>query len=266
MDFPDALIIGPVAGIQNHPVLLVTKDVVPTVTTRELERLSPSTITVIGGTESISDDVLARLRQLTSAEVERLPGSSRYETAAAVSSFGFPSGANVAFVANGDAYPDALTGAVAAAQESGPLLLVELDKIPEATATELERLHLDRIVILGGEGVVSARTEQALHAYATTVDRAWGWDRYETAVAISKAFFPDGASIVYIATGLNFPDALAGTPLAALRDGPILLVSNTVPSIILAEISRLAPTDIVILGGTGAVPLSVSYALAVYVN
>jgi hypothetical protein len=73
-------------------------------------------------------------------------------------------------------------------------------------------------------------------------------------VAISQATFPATAAAVYLATGLNFPDALAGGVAAALAPGPMLLVPGTcVPSIISDEIARLSPAHIYILGGSYAI-------------
>ena len=96
----------------------------------------------------------------------------------------------------------------------------------------------------------------------TTVDRWWGADRYKTAVATSKANFPFGADAVIIATGLNYPDAVAAASLAEVADAPILLVAGgKVPGSTLTEVKRLDPSKIYILGGTAAVPNSAENVL-----
>jgi putative cell wall-binding protein len=95
-----------------------------------------------------------------------------------------------------------------------------------------------------------------------TVGRVGGGTRYETAVALSRETFPTTAKAVLIATGLDFPDALAGGALAYVRGGPLLLVSDSVPSAVDAEIKRLKPSSIVILGGTNAVSANVATHLA----
>jgi len=101
-------------------------------------------------------------------------------------------GEQVVYVATGENFPDALGAAPAAALGRAPILLVAKDSIPTATADELMRLDPDRIVIVGGTGVISAAVEAALGAYAPTVDRIAGADRYQTAAEISKATFPQG--------------------------------------------------------------------------
>lgn len=86
------------------------------------------------------------------------------------------------------------------------------------------------------------------------VDRVFGDSRYTTAVEISKKAYPGTAPIVYIGTGLNYPDALAGGPAAAFDGGPLLLVApDSVPAAVAAEIARLAPAKIVVIGGTPSV-------------
>ena len=93
--------------------------------------------------------------------VTRLGGSDRYATAALVSEATFPAGAPVAYIATGATFPDALSGAVAAARAGGPVLLVSPIALPAATAAELTRLRPSRIVILGGSGAVSASVATA---------------------------------------------------------------------------------------------------------
>lgn len=83
--------------------------------------------------------------------------------------------------------------------------------------------------------------------------RISGKDRYETAVQISKAGW-DTANTVVLARGDNFPDALAGGPLAYKLDSPILLTDKNKLSIATKkEIIRLKAGKVIILGGTGAV-------------
>jgi spore germination protein YaaH len=80
----------------------------------------------------------------------RLGGADRYAVAAAVSAATFPSGAPVAYLANGYAYADALAGSVAATKAGGPILLVSAAGVPSATAKELARLKPTKLVLLGG--------------------------------------------------------------------------------------------------------------------
>ena len=97
------------------------------------------------------------------------------------------------------------------------------------------------------------------------IDRWWGRDRYVTAVEISKANYPTGAGAVFIATGENFPDALAAAPLAYNRNAPVLLSKTaSIPQDTIDEIMRLHPDRIYVLGGTAAVSSGVATQLSGY--
>jgi hypothetical protein len=84
--------------------------------------------------------------------------------------------------------------------------------------------------------------------------RVWGDDRFETAVAISQEIWtPDNVEVVFLATGLNFPDALAGGASTILA-GPILLASKDIlPQSTADEITRLQPCAVVAFGGPNAI-------------
>jgi YVTN family beta-propeller protein len=90
------------------------------------------------------------------------------------------------------------------------------------------------------------------------VARVSGADRYATAIAVSQKEFPGTAPVVYVASGENYPDALSAGPVAVAGGGPLLLTDpNSLPSSVAAEIGRLQPNNIVVIGGSGAVSASV---------
>ena len=94
-----------------------------------------------------------------------------------------------------------------------------------------------------------------------------GSTRYDTAVDVSQSSFPDGADTVVIATGADWPDALAASALAGALDCPILLVRPTaVPAAVAAEISRLGAWDAYIIGGEGAVSTDVEGYLKAFMS
>ena len=75
-----------------------------------------------------------------------------------------------------------------------------------------------------GFGLVDAPRMLA-HPTGQTLVRAAGEDRYATAAAASRLAFPNPSlvDVVLLATGENYPDALAGGPLAAREHAPLLL-------------------------------------------
>ena len=86
--------------------------------------------------------------------------------------------------------------------------------------------------------------------------RLAGADRYATAAAVSAATFPSGASVAFVATGADYPDALTAAAAAGGR-GPVLLAgAGGVPHATLFELERLHPSRVVIVGGAVALPPS----------
>jgi putative cell wall-binding protein len=257
-NFPDALAGAAAAGKGGGPVLLTQPTSLPSATANELDRLNPGKIVVLGGTSAVSQSVFDQLDPYTDGTVTRITGNDRYETAANLSAATFPVPAvGAVYVATGLNFPDALAGGPAAANApglGGPIVLVQTSSIPTATATELDRLNPGEIVVLGGTSAVSQTVVDQLDTYTDgTVSRVSGADRYLTAVEISKDSFASGADTVYLATGENFPDALAAGAPAGVAHGPVLLAQSTcIPKAVNDEITRLDPDDLIIVGGTSA--------------
>jgi len=195
---------------------------------------------------------------------ERLAGQDRYGTAAAISvAFARP-GVPAVVIASGAGFADGLSAAPVAAALNAPLLLVQPGAIPSATAAELARLRPGRIVIVGGTASVGAAVAKALVGYATGgVSRISGADRYATAAAASAAVFMPGVPVVYVADGLSFADGVAAAAAAAHQHGPLLLTApEGLPPATVAELQRLQPARIVVVGGRASVSSAVTTALA----
>jgi putative cell wall-binding protein len=247
----DALAAGPAAAHLGGPVLLVGPDAIPTVTANELNRLDPDRIVVVGGTAIVSPSVESALAAYAPT-VDRIAGAWRYATGAAISTDAFDSAA-VAVIASGEKFADAMAGVPAAKVWNAPILLVTPNSVPAEVTAALDTLNVTSVKILGGTGVVSSNVESNLKSLlgASNVQRIAGASRAYTAVATSKAAFGPGVAAAYLAYGGQFADALAAGPVAALAPGPILLVEkNCVPEVVNAELTRLAPTSIVVVGGT----------------
>lgn len=262
--FPDALAAGPAAAAQGAPILLTAPDALPAAVAAELQRLAPARIVVLGGPRAVSDAVVGVLRTHTAGPVVRLQGETRYDTAAAVSASYVPERTGVVLVASGAGFADALAGGAAAAALGAGLLLTDPSALPAATAAELRRITPGRVLVAGGAAAVGPSVVAAIETIVGgPVERIGGRDRFETAAALAARAFPDPVGEAWIATGHDFPDALSATPAAA--GAPLLTVSGEgVPAPIAAQLRRLRPERIVVLGGEHAVSLAVEDALAAY--
>jgi putative cell wall-binding protein len=96
-----------------------------------------------------------------------------------------------------------------------------------------------------------------------TAERLAGADRYATAARVATATFAR-ADAAIVASGENFPDALAGNYLAGRRQAPILLARRDgVPTATLDALRQLGVTRVTLLGGDGALGPAVAAALSV---
>lgn len=101
-------------------------------------------------------------------------------------------------------------------------------------------------------------------ASTAQVVRVHGQSLWLTAAAMAQYAYPAPVSTVYLATGRDYPDALAAGA-AVSGGGPVLLVDRTTVSpAVLRELNRLRPSRIVVVGGTGAVSDAVVAAVRPY--
>ena len=176
---------------------------------------------------------------------------------------------------------------------SDPLILPWGSTDPGATATNITTLFFEhygasvefRPTLAGtyyirvrpygdntGSGYYATAGPYKFRAKVGAFVRVAGADRYATAVAISQEKYDDAMlsvplpplppwpnlSTAIVASGQNFPDALAGSFLAGVVNGPILLTrTNSLPAVTAQELVRLEPDRIIVLGGSGAVSDSV---------
>ncbi|MBF4571134.1 cell wall-binding repeat-containing protein [Herbiconiux sp. VKM Ac-1786] len=188
------------------------------------------------------------------AAVERVAGADRFEVSAAISRQNFLPNSAVAYVASGAGFADALSGSAVAGERRAPVLLVTKDGVPGAIADELARLKPRTIVILGGTAAVSPGVEESLKRYSGSVTRISGADRFVVSAAVSASVFKPKVPVAYLASGANFPDALSGSPAAGRAHAPVLLIEkDRIPDAVAAELARLDPGEIVVLGGPNAI-------------
>jgi subtilisin family serine protease len=259
-NYPDALSAGPAATVQSSPLLLTDPAYLPFSTQSEIQRLKPALIVVVGGEGAISSSVYARLSLLAPA-IRRDSGADRFSTSRIIAERAFgSSGANVAFIATGNDFPDALAAAAAAGSLNAPVILLDgsaSSADPNATAL-MRRLGVTQVYIAGGPGVVTVGIQNSLSAVFSNVTRLSGTDRYATSRAINAQIFSSSAK-TFLAVGTDFPDSLSGAALAGRNRAPLYIVPrNCVPGDVLVDIDRFATTDVVLLGGTGALTEDVS--------
>jgi putative cell wall-binding protein len=221
-------------------------------------------------------------------DVTRFGGADRFATAQILFEETFGCRSN-AIIARGDLFPDALAASYLAGHANTGILLTNTNSIPASTLNALRNEGVRNVYLMGGTTAISGAVEAQLdgtQAYSCggipvpadpgpdtlTVQRIGGATRFETAQMVAE--FPGldaGGSLLLtedavapgrtaiLASGLNFPDALAAGPLAfrgAGKSAPVpLLLTNqaSVPAVTLAALTNLGISNVIVAGGTSAV-------------
>jgi len=225
---------------------------------------------IVGGTGAVSGAVASAVSALPGIEqVRRIGGADRYATAQLIADevvefSGRPAWDGTAFLGTGLAFPDALAAAPVATHAGSPLYLAPRGTIPAATVAAMKADGVKKVVILGGTGAISTSSEQALIAAfgAAGVDRRGGADRYATAVAVAQYGVSAGLTWATpaLATGENFPDALAGGVMQGHAASVLLLTRSTTlsPATSAALVQHASEIgEVRFLGGEGALTASV---------
>lgn len=256
--FADALAATPLADQVAGPMLLTKPTVLPAKTKGELTRLAPTAIIIVGGTGAVSSGVQAQIQALVpGATIERIAGSDRYQTSAKIAAKITQDSSKQVMLATGKSFADGLVLGAYAARENAPLVLTDGTRLAPSVKTFLEGAAADDLYVAGGTGAVS--TAVATEAAALTgadLTRFSGTDRYDTSAKVLAKFPAQGGA--FIATGQEFPDALAAVPVAGRTDyGVALSRPGSVPAVVMTQIQRLVDgsldPQLTIVGGTGAV-------------
>ncbi|KIE48273.1 N-acetylmuramoyl-L-alanine amidase family protein [Clostridium argentinense CDC 2741] len=217
VDYPDALCAGPLAKKYNAPILLSEQKSLTEGLKNELQRLKVKQVFIVGGEGALSKDIENQIKAL-GINIKRIGGANRYETSVLIAKEVGNSGKMV--FATGLDYPDALSIAPIAANLSMPIVLVGKNNIDRVVKEYVDSQNIQQSYVVGAEGVISKQVASNLPA----VKRLGGNNRYDTNKAIINEFKSTiNFSNVYVATGMDYPDALSGSALAAKGGHPIIL-------------------------------------------
>jgi putative cell wall-binding protein len=216
-DYSDALAGVPLAYRYSAPILLTYPDSLDSRVMAAIQRLSPKSIYLLGGTGAISSEIESDLSQIST--VYRLAGANRYATAAQIAIALGTIGKAV--IVSGENFPDALSIASIAAERGEPILLADNDdSVPLETMNALNTLWVTDTLVVGGSAVVSNAVLEQLPGPV----RLAGVDRYATNQMVIDAF-PSEGKLITVASGEDFPDALTGSVLATVNNSILYLIN-----------------------------------------
>jgi putative cell wall-binding protein len=253
-DFADELAGGPLAARFQGPLLLTPSAGLTAAVETELQRVLATghTVYLLGGADAISATVGTDLQALGYVPM-RVDGVDRYDTAVKIANIlGDPP---TVFEVDGTNFPDGLSAGPAAALSHGVILLTAGRIEAPETAQYIATHPNDVRYAIGGPAATADPTAQPLV----------GADRYATSIVVANQLFAS-PSIVAIASGVAFPDALAGGALAGIDGAPMLLVPRNVPlpASMQSYFNKYSNTvqSAWLFGGTAAVSTPVATAIA----
>lgn len=272
--YAPALVAAPLAARLGGPVLLNAPrdgDAVSDVMAEEARRLAPDRVVLVGTADQVPanmEDRVAAEIGLAPEAVERITAPDRYTLSVAVAEAMEDAGATVErpLVSLGDhpvvgrEWPDALAASSLGAAQQAPVLLVRPDTVPRSVREFLTQRAVQEVRLTGGPEAIDTTVEADLERRGLPVRRLAGPTRYETALAVADELLRDTKATtetVHVATGRNFPDALAAGPALAAGDSMLVLVDGQLgaPDSVLDWLRARAPAIDRLhgIGGTDAV-------------
>jgi hypothetical protein len=230
--------------------------------TRVLGDNSSATVYLLGGTGSLSQSVEDSVDSM-GYQVVRLQGSDRFATSIAVANAINPH-PNLVLAATGDNFPDGLSAGAAAGSfdvpGSGSDLSAVVILTNDSSLSTVTKEYLD------GQVADAASASRDLNVFGIGGQAAnatvgygsisvAGDNRYATSAAVEREFF-GGEHYAGLATGSNWPDALAGGAVMATLGGPLLLaepngLDSTVSGVLDTESASISCG--LVFGGDGVV-------------
>ena len=234
----DALVDGltstPLAASLNAPILLTKSDELPSCIIDEIDRLGAKNIYIVGGENSISNNISNKLERYYGKNVKRIDGNDRYETSIAI-------GEEVVkntkikgdvFVVGGYGMADALSISSVSAAKLSPIILTKKDGLSIDAKHFLDRNASDTYIV-GGKSQVSNHVSKDIVDIGLTTKRLSGETRQDTNGAVISEFYTNGKEF-YDNEGVVFAksedsglvDALGAGVYAGKVKAPIVLASK----------------------------------------
>lgn len=271
-NYPDALAAASLAGAYDAPIVLTEPNSLSVDAADMIEQLSPKVIYVVGGEAAVSKSAVdtATYYAADGCKVFRIAGDTRLETSLAIAKRvrQKSTASDSLIVATGLNYADALSVSPFAFAYNSPIFLCGSNGLSADAISYISGAGFKRAILVGGTAAVPERVKHQLTSAGISsgsITRLAGATRYETSAKIMSYAVNAGMNVsnVYLATGKNFPDALAAGPVAGKLRAPLLLVDPGIEyaHTVLANY-RGSINVATVVGGTSAVSAIDALSLA----
>lgn len=190
--------------------------------------------------------------------VSRLSGNDRYKTSVNISE-SFNNGTiQTVILANGENFPDALSGSLLSKKYNAPIVLAGLTPSTSSDAFEYIKNHLSKsgtVYVLGGTSSISDDSINYIKQLGyNNVVRLGGQNRFDTSKVILNDIKVQKGTPVILANGFGFADALSASSIAAIKGYPILMTdSKILPAETKDLLNDIQPSQLYVIGGSGVI-------------
>lgn len=263
LDYPDALCATPLASKYDAPILLAKNTSLKNQAdlTNLLKSRGVKKVFIVGGTGVIPSSVEKELKDMGISS-KRLGGQNRYETSVKIAQELGSTTGEIA-LASGLDFADGLSVSAIAGKRNMPILLTQANNIPKETLNYAKSLNIKKTYVIGGSGAISDSVANNFKG----VERLGGKNRYATNKAIFNKFKNElDLSDLYIAAGLDFPDALSSSALASKQNSFVVLSNSKYAEQEVKDIlssSRGSIQNLYVLGGKTIVTDDALYNLGI---
>lgn len=234
----DALTGSVLASALDSPLLLTQSNVLTASVEKELDRLKPNKVYILGEEEfAISQEVENVLNEkFGESNVIRIAGTTRRDTAYQIAKEVHKhTNPNEIFITTDDeTSSDPLAIAPYAGENGIPILLTKEGSLNEKIQKYINEKGIKKATIIGGEAAISSTVESQLSNMIGlgNVERVYGFTRFNTNTAIVEEYYDtDSIGKLFITQGNETADALSASPLASKLGAPIILTkTDKIPS------------------------------------
>lgn len=262
----DALAATALAKSLNSPILYVNKDELPSNTKYEIDRLGAENIYVVGGENSVSENVKSQLYYdiRSVRNTYRISGENRAGTALelAKEAARYKKGSK-AFIVTGTSDSDCLAVSAASGENSYFMFYVVNGNLDWESRNYI-RNNFNSVFIANGNENINSSIVNDLRNSGLRVNQIYGNDSFDLSMKISENSneFYTTLHSVYLTSGRNVADGVPGSVLAAKSGMPLMLVDgNNNKNEIASYINKKNVDRVYILGGRNSVPTEVENAI-----
>ena len=267
-NFPDALSGSVLSKKLNAPTVLVgstvneSKDSINYIDSH-LDK--NGTVYILGGQGVVSEEIINNMKSKGYKNFVRLGGKDRFDTNKHIVNFMKVEKHTPVVIVNAFGFADALSISSVAASKGYPIIMTSNSKLSTEAKNMIGEIQPSEVYIIGGYAAVGDKVVDEVKNLVPSLEKdkiikLAGTDRFDTSLKICNQFNLETDTAV-IANGLNFPDALSGSALATKFNAPIILSDGKDISKQREFLDSKSYANIFLLGGAGAVDLSIEYLL-----